>query len=57
MWPSSPCRISASGTSTAAPITGPQKTPTPPKSETISACAETSIPNIVCGVTTSSTFA
>jgi hypothetical protein len=57
IWPSSPCSTSASGTSTAAPITGPQNTPTPPNSDTMSACADTSMPNMVCGVTTSRTLA
>ena len=50
-------RISASGIRIAAPITGPQTVPTPPNIATISACAETSMPNTDCGVTTSSTTA
>ena len=57
MWPSSACSVSASGIRIAAPITGPQKIPTPPNSATISACAEVSAPNTVGGVTTSSTTA
>ena len=57
MWPSSPCKISDNGTSTAAPITGPQKVPTPPNRAMISACADTSMPNMECGVTMSKIFA
>lgn len=53
MWPSSACSVSASGIKMAEPITGPQKIPTPPNRATISACAETSAPKTVCGVTTS----
>ena len=56
-WPSSPCNISDSGTRIAEPITGPQKVPAPPNSAKIKACADTSIPNMLCGVTTSSTLA
>ena len=55
--PSSEWRTSVSGTSTDAPITGPQAEPTPPNSVMIKACAEVSIPNTDCGVTTSSTTA
>ena len=51
--PSSAFSPSASGTSTAAPITGPHRLPTPPNSARISACAETSMPNTLSGVTTS----
>jgi hypothetical protein len=41
----------------AAPITGPHTVPTPPNSVTVSAWAETSMPNTDTGVTTSSTTA
>ena len=53
--PSSAFSPSANGTSTAAPITGPHRLPTPPNSARISACAETSMPNTLSGVTTSMT--
>ena len=55
--PSCACRNSLSGTSTTAPITGPHSVPTPPNMATISACADTSMPNTAGGVTTSSTTA
>ncbi len=38
-------------------MTGPQTVPTPPNIATVSACADTSMPNTDCGVTTSSTCA
>ena len=41
----------------AAPMIGPHTVPTPPNIVTVSACAETSIPNTEAGVTTSSTTA
>ena len=43
--PSSAFSDSASGTRIAAPMTGPQIAATPPNSVTITACAETSMPN------------
>ena len=51
--PSSACSTSESGTSTAAPITGPQSVPAPPNSVTIIACAEATSPKTLSGVTTS----
>ena len=57
IWPSSACRISAVGIRIAAPITGPHTVPTPPNRVTVSACADTSMPNTDTGVTTSSTTA
>ena len=39
------------------PMTGPQMVPTPPNRVTVSACADTSMPNTETGVTTSSTTA
>ena len=53
--PASALSISASGIRITAPITGPQTVPTPPNIATVSACADTSMPNTDCGVTTSST--
>ena len=55
--PSRACSTSLNGTSTSAPITGPHTVPTPPNIATISACADTSMPNTAGGVTTSSTTA
>ena len=57
MLPSWAFSDSASGTRTAAPITGPQIEATPPNSVTTTGWAETSRPNTESGVTTSSTQA
>ena len=55
--PASALSVSASGIRITLPITGPQTVPTPPNIATVNACADTSMPNTDCGVTTSSTTA
>ena len=55
--PSSACNVSPSGTRMSAPMTGPATVAIPPKSVTIIACAEASMPNTAGGVTMSSTTA
>ena len=52
-WPSSACSTSLSGTSTAAPITGPHSVPAPPNNDRIIAWADVTSPNTLEGVTTS----